>query len=265
MKKIVMIVAVALISVASLSAQEEQRAVGTTNAKGVNLLPAAGDFSIGVDAAPFLRYAGGLLSNAGATAPTFQGTFAGQYFLTDKTSIRATLGLNLTSTSTKTLVDDVTSTDPDKTVTDVNKDGRTNITLGVDYLFHRGYGRLQAFYGGGLLIGYGSRTISNEYGNKITATYPVTRTLTNKSGSSFSAGLRGVLGVEYFIAPKISVGAEFNLALSFHSAPKGETVTEGWDLGDAKVKKTTTELYTGSGGSSMVVAPNTGLFLSFYF
>ncbi|MDR1682972.1 MAG: hypothetical protein LBS25_06260 [Candidatus Symbiothrix sp.] len=267
MKNVLMILAVAFASVAAVSAQD--RAAGTTTKNGVAILPAAGDFALGVDAAPFLKYVGGFLSNAGATTPTFAGiddplSITGQYFLTESTSVRAKLGLGLISESTKTLVQDATSTDPDKKVTNVHKQGETGISLSVDYLFHRGYGRLQGYYGGGVRIGYESTTDTWKYGNEITSTYnPGARNLKNAQGSTFSFGLGGIAGVEYFVAPKISIGAEVNLGLGLSNAPKGKIVTEAWD--GSKVQETTTEAYTDSGKSFFSVVPQTGLFLNFYF
>ena len=76
-----------------------------TSKKGETILPEAGDWSIGVDAAPFLNYFGRFLSNAGGTAPTFEfldGSLmhiVGKRYVDETTAQRAILRLGFTSSS----------------------------------------------------------------------------------------------------------------------------------------------------------------------
>ncbi len=52
------------------------------------------------------------------------------------------------------------------------------------------------------------------------------RILTRKNGTTFSFGVRGFVGAEYFIAPKISLGGEFGWGLGLGITSKGQTVWE---------------------------------------
>jgi hypothetical protein len=134
--------------------------------------------------------------------------------------------------------------------------------LAGGYEFRRGYNRLQAFYGGEAAINYYNSSQKYEYGNDFSATNlaPTTttdfasqstasvasRTLEMKTGGSVGFGLGAFFGVEYFIAPKISIGGELGLGLAFKAAPKGETTTETWDAVNNQVKETTVEQYSAS-------------------
>ena len=48
----------------------------------------------------------------------------------------------------------------------------------------------------------------------------------SKSGRSFGVGLRAFVGCEFFIAPKISLGAEFGWGLGFQTMGASVTTTE---------------------------------------
>lgn len=54
----------------------------------------------------------------------------------------------------------------------------------------------------------------------------LTRTLEVKNGFGFGITVRAFVGVEYFIAPKMSIGAEYGYALGFNTRGYGETTTE---------------------------------------
>jgi hypothetical protein len=56
-------------------------------------------------------------------------------------------------------------------------------------------------------------------------------------------GLRGFAGVEYFVLPKISIGAEFGWGLGFVTAPRGMVETEIWGI-EPGSSATTPSVYT---------------------
>jgi hypothetical protein len=64
-------------------------------------LPSAGDYSIGFDAAPILKYAGSLLTPDNGVGMEWQqgNTLVGSYFKSDDLAYRGRLGLNMSSTS----------------------------------------------------------------------------------------------------------------------------------------------------------------------
>jgi len=82
MKKSVLALAMAF-GVTSAFAQD------LTSKKGEPILPEAGDWAIGIDATPFLNYAGQLLSTSGSSAPTWNflngnNTIIGKMFKDEK-------------------------------------------------------------------------------------------------------------------------------------------------------------------------------------
>ena len=107
------------------------------------ILPEAGDWAIGVDAAPFLTYFGQFLGD-GNQAPHFNfmnndNVITGKYYVTDKMAYRAMVRIGLTSS---------TNSDTAKKT----KISATNITIGAGIEKRKGKGRLQGFYGAEAMI-----------------------------------------------------------------------------------------------------------------
>lgn len=258
-----LILAALLLGVGSAQAQ-------LTSKKGEAYLPAAGDWSIGIDATPFLTYMGGFLSGAGAIAPTqnflnANQTIIGKYFKTDKMAYRGVLRIGSNSQDWSNMVaktDAPATTYPviGETVEDTYKEKSMNIAIGGGLEWRRGSTRLQGYYGGDVLIGMSNSGRSYSYGNALTATpgLPAStdwssavnpanltadtygnaaRNTEVKDGSVFGLTLRGFGGVEYFVLPKISIAGEFGWGLSFASAGASSTTLEsvGADAAGAAV------------------------------
>lgn len=223
-----------------------------TSKKGETIMPEAGDWAISFDAVPFLNYFGQMLSNSGATSPALGYTngypwaIKGKMFKDEKTAYRAgirlgfgnkkwanEIGVPLSSTATP-----ATYPNLDPTTEDTYKWSYNNIVLTGGLEMRRGKTRLQGYYGGEVLIGFGGVKDTWEYGNALssgTAPDPTitvgsddtdwgamgmtSNYMTDPSGtnarlleqkvSTMMIGLRGFIGVEYFILPKISIGAEY--------------------------------------------------------
>jgi len=267
MKKTIILISLCLtISFASMA----QDAEVLTNKRGVAILPQAGDFALGIDASPLLDYVGNFFSD-GYGSPTFdglnKGTVFGKYFLQDDRAIRAKFSLGMGSVATKAFVRDdnkqsATPPETNFTLEDVRKYSNVNIDLGIGYEFRRGKGRVQGFYGGGAALGYSSSKYKYEYANAITSTRwnptstnfnnnvttssvvggtIVTRDLERKLGSTFSFGLNGFVGVEYFFAPRLSIGGEYSLQISYALTGKSETTRENWSTTNNKIETNTTK------------------------
>ena len=255
-----LILAALLIGAGSAQAQ-------LTSKKGEAYLPAAGDWSIGIDATPFLTYMGGFLSGAGAVAPTqnflnANQTIIGKYFKTDKMAYRGILRIGNSSQNLSNMVAKTGAAVPTypalgETVEDTYKEKSMNIAIGGGLEWRRGSTRLQGYYGGDVLIGMSNSGRIYEYGNALSATSPVTsglggnttdwsiggnpanltvdtygnaaRNTEVKDGSVFGLTLRGFGGVEYFVLPKISIAGEFGWGLSFVSAGACSTTLESVD------------------------------------
>jgi hypothetical protein len=260
MKKVFLSVALVMAALVGASAQDE-----VVNKNGEPILPKAGDFGLSIDATPFFRFIGGIFSDNDANANNLFGNdyaLSGSYFLTDNTSIRATLGFGFSTVTDKTYVHKIGGA-ADETVENSEKTGNSDFRLGVGYVFHRGHGRLQAFYGPEIALGLGrTNKKTYEYGNAISATNPVTRPTETKPGFNFGFGAGGFVGVEYFVAPRISISGEVGLNIGFNTKGDGVVTTESWDGSTVKSTETKT---AGSNNFSFATTPRGNIGVSFYF
>lgn len=177
----------------------------------------------------------------------------GKYFLNAKSAIRARFGINTLAGSLTNRVQDAkaayiasTGTQTDREaaallkVEDVAKFRKSNWMLSVGYEQRRGYRRLQGYYGGELGIGGFGSSQTYSYGNKFSDQYDVnytsdfnnnatsvqtatltfagqryTRPLEKVDRGGFRMGVRGFVGIEYFIFAKISIAVEYGWAYAF--------------------------------------------------
>lgn len=204
----------------------------------------------------------------------------GKYFLTPKSAIRVRLGINTLSGSfvnqvqdaeamykaTLGTADDVTAASLLK-VDDKLKYSKSNTLFTVGYEMRRGYRRLQGFYGAEFGIGGTSARQDVTYGNNFSDQYPVQYT-SNFNGSTISTqnpnntrvirnlytrerggirlGLRGFVGIEYFVFSKISIAAEYGWAYSI-TTRRGQTSTrEVYQVGQNGPSVFTEEVNTDS-------------------
>jgi len=220
----------------------------------------------------------------------------GKYFLDTKTAIRVRLGFNTRSGSITNpvqdaiamnaalqsgTVDDITAASH-MTVDDKVNFHRSNVLLAVGYEKRRGYGRLIGFYGAELGLGRSNANQTVTYGNAFSDLYksdyttdfnipsvstlnpatavPVSRNLSTTYGGTWRVGLRGFIGVEYFIFPKISVGAEFGWGFSYTSQKGSMETNEVYFNGQngPQVIKETKQVNGGSKNTGFSVDNNNG-------
>ncbi len=262
MKKLIVAICMAFCVSLSMYSQAEERNEEVVTKSGRHILPQAGDIAIGVDATPFLEYAGNLFTDAYNDAPKFDNvTLYGKYFLSQDRAIRAKLRLNLGSEIHKgSVMDDLKSNSNSyATVEDKQTIKHTDIQLEVGYEFRRGYGRLQGFYGAGVAIGCENLQTDYEYGNAMTNSnrtpsttnfvtgttiYPSSRILEASTGTSFNIGINGFVGVEYFVAPKLSIGAEFSANLAYAFSGKGKFKQENYNSTKSSVEIIDADVYS---------------------
>jgi len=227
-----------------------------TNKNGEAMLPASGDWAIGFDAAPFLNYAGNLL-NSNATSPTADWIdvntmdITGKMFVDANTAYRLRVRLGFGSGSwTNKVQNDKAVFDAgqagnlvvDDVVDDVLKYSYNAITFGAGMEKRRGSGRIQGVYGGEALISLGGGKNTYTYGNDFSDDYATTttdwgtningneRTTEDNPGGTFGLALRGFIGVEMFVSPKVSIAAEYGWGLGFSSTGDGTESSEEWGL-----------------------------------
>lgn len=280
MKKKVLLVA-ALLTAGMTFAQEE-----FTSKKGVPILPEAGDYALGFDATNFLNYGGNLMNgNTGNSfnnlglQPTYGNlTIYGKYFKDANTAYRAMVRLGYGTTTNRSVVPDLSSgASANATVENEFKQNGMNITIGGGYEMRRGSGRLQGVYGPIAMISFGSASTENTYGNSLEEEFnnqfpiPIagdsySRTTETKQGSVFGIAAGGFAGVEYFFAPKFSLGAEIMWTIAFVSQANGESTTETYSYDGTEGTETSTTTETGGFSSfSFDTRPNANLSLNFHF
>lgn len=191
-------------------------------------------------------------------------TITGKMFKDANTAYRATVGLGFTSTKITNQTGDRT---PGATAAqfptvptmkeNVGKTSSFDLGLSVGIEKRRGKTRLQGFYGAEAGLGLGSTSSKYTYGNALVASttgsanvvVDVTgddvdgsnittdtygndaRVTVRKSGLALAFGVRGFVGAEYFLFPKISVGGEFGWGLGLGMSGKSKYTTESHDSG----------------------------------
>ncbi len=193
-------------------------------------------------------------------APTW--AISGKYFIANDRAIRASLRLNAKrDRQTSEIIYDPNATAtnwPNNQSTDFTKDVfKTNdwaIALGGGYEWRKGTRRLQGYYGAECIIALSNRSNRYSYAYDLLApdTDPATadnlrdyttdfgqitdvpgeyisRQTSFKNGMTVALGVRGFVGVEFFVAPKISLGGEFGWGLGIAHTGRATTTEEGID------------------------------------
>lgn len=290
MKRYILILALCVLTFTNAMAQENKKVY----------LPEQGDVAISFDAAPVLKYVGNMFNgNTNNILDNLSGTpvsanmsdfaidnitpnvsIAGKYMFTDNLAFRANIGIQVRSLATNIYVDNdleniLNPLNEAKLIdTRLNKKNGFSAIFGADY--HKGNNRIQGIFGGGLLIGCNSVKSEYQYANAITSLNqrPSSawgfnngyRTLSTVTASNVFVGLAGNVGIEYFVAPKVSLGAAVNLAAYFVFEGQTYTVTEGYNTNTGNVE-TRNELSAPGNRTFVFGTDNLGgsLYLSFYF
>jgi len=257
MKKSVLMIALAF-GVSSAFAQD------LTSKKGEPYLPEAEDWAISMNADPIFDFVGNAFNgNTGNVSPTTNWlsssqTIIGKKFIDEKNAYRVMLRVGLVSQTAKNMVADNSNTAvivfPEQApmVEDKYKQSATNIAIGVGKEMRRGKTRLQGYYGADAMIWISMSSQKYTYGNTMSPTVgagttntPTTTDFTTplpgggyasgavasrdtktKSGMTFGIGVRGFIGAEYFIFPKIAVGAEYGWGIGYQMMGKGKVTNE---------------------------------------
>lgn len=240
--------------------------------------PGAGNFSLGFDAVPFLEYFGNIFN--GTQNNSVQANFAGvnqqvlsKYFLSDNKAIRIRGRVNQDITTSRSQVsqDILPTPNPDAEVTDQQTTSMTDVRLGAGMEFRRGKGRVVGVYGAEASVLFGNTTNKYSYGNPLNQSNPNptttaafganTRTsaegrferLENEKSSRYLGfGANAFAGVEYFIAPKLAVGAEFTLGLDLVKNYSSKQTYEYWDTIKEDTQTRTYVAEDGNAGGSSI-------------
>lgn len=262
MKRKVLFVASLVIATATF-AQD-----GLTSKKGEAILPEAGDWALGFDAAPFISYFGNLANgntnnSMNAAWQTNDASIVGKYFKDAQTAYRGRLRIGFLSNSQDNNTD-TSNVFPPSYVTGDQSTTNFNLTLGGGIEKRKGNTRIQGYYGAELLISFATSStdfnfdenLSNAPGGNTGGTVVIpgsinpranSRITSTSAGSTFAIGARAFIGVEWFVAPKVSLGAEYGWGLGFQSTGEGEMDVEHLDVVTNAV---TEETFITSGSTS---------------
>ena len=218
-----------------------------TSKKGTPILPHKGNWGIGFDVVPIVKYAGNLFydsNNNNDLSINYPLSITASYLRKDNLAYRFRLSLSNTSEKKDTLVPRLGSTNPNEEVADETKTSENSELIGFGIQRWVGKSRVRGYYGGegAFIIETSKRSYS--YGNALGSTNPVnTRIKSEKDGTVFGFMARAFVGVEVFIAPKIALSAEYGLSpLSIMGKSPHEIVRDSWD---GSAVKSETETVTG--------------------
>ncbi len=278
----------------------------TVEGKQKSYLPEKGDFAIGIDLKPILNYAGNIFNgNMNNTIDNIGGepvsnnldgfnkmngiapdvSIMGKYMLNEKWGIRTNIGMLLRSNSMNYYVqnDEAVMLDPfdASKLVDRQKSRKNGMSVMLGAEYRKGTRRIQGVFGFGALIGFQNVTNIYSYANKLTeinnspstslttvpsapiAGYRVTK---QKSDADVFYGVTGSAGIEWFVAPKISLGAEVNLSLYGISGGQEYLESEGYNTSSEKIEKRY-DLVSPGNNAFRFGLDNVGgsLYMSFYF
>ncbi len=291
MKKSTLLITALAFATSSAFAQD------LTSKKGEPILPEAGDWAIGINANPFLDYFGNFIGGNGTNfgTPSWDftnggGMITGKYFVDANMAYRGMINIGFGSQKMANYVTkDGSTANPPEMVTDEMKSGGSVIGLGGGLEWRRGKTRLQGYYGAMAMFMMGTQKDSYTYGNAFSTsnTAPTstsidlvtgefnsvsalgTRLTSQKYGSQLGFGIRGFIGAEYFVLPKLSVGGEFGWGIGFSSTGEGEEVRESWNGTGTQTTTTKTAKSSsfglGTENSNFGVAPGGSLLIHFHF
>lgn len=306
MKRILYLLLIGLLfPFAAVVAQEKSSAKA---GKGTSLdyLPAQGDWSLGVDVSPLLKYFGTMFSDAGSGdlkalggTPFIEGSgFAekdktlvpnvsvmGKYFLSNHLALRANIGfkVGLENKNYYAWDDRELAVNPlgEKKVENCLKQSREGVSVLLGAEYRKGKSRVQGVFGAGLLFAFMNDRLEYSYGNEMTTVnqlpsgsvtdYPRIpnryRVLSKyNTGANFYTGLTGSAGVEWFMAPKVSLGAEVNMSVYYLFGMQTYIESEGYNTVTGSVEKRTDLISPGDRGFYAATESLGGaLTLNFYF
>lgn len=255
--------------------------------KGKPVLPVAGEFGVGLNALPFIDMVGELIKINSSSrfvnplsfeAPDGQHLFF-KYFRNSVTAYRVRFGLAYHNDSESFPVDD--DLNLGLILADERNESYIIVTTGIGMEKRKGLGRIQGIFGAeiNLLYQHGDAANMNHkytYANAFSSTNqsPSTalfldgtpRPLFEKTYASIGIGATGFFGLEYFIAPKISLGGEMGLRVMYINNTFSKTKTEEWNVADDVVLERQTTIDRESSFDVNVRFNSNGvLFLMFYF
>jgi len=269
-----------------------------------DVLPVQGEIGLTIGAGSALNYLGNFFGKSANNVygssifdyptknlPTT--VIAIKYFVSDKTAIRVAANLMYGSTTQFYEVQDDRELDPDAKLYDEVHTKTSGYTVAAGFEKRVGESRLQGIFGAEAYIGNpGTASYEVEYGNQFSQVNQaptvsggvnghmkknnrLSQNITDPSWryrlveenitSNFAVGARAIIGVEYFVTKKISLGGEFLWGLEYRKLGKQSCT---WEYYNSVLNEVATETNESKVGKSFQVGPsnlNGSLSLNFYF
>ena len=247
MKKIVLSLLMAGFVMFCSIAQETESATKSdelVSKKGIPILPQSGDWALGLDATPFFQYVGNMLSSNNYFTPQFgftaqtPGAIHVKYQYSKSTAYRAIVLIGATTETEKQ-----GATNADEPDIKINYSALSvGLQLGIEKSKSI-RGRIMGYYGAmagiaktpynaGSYMGKLSYTDVNDSDNDYKQV----------GGNTMTISVTGFVGVEYFFAPKFSLGGEFGFTLNGSAQGKRVQKYEAAGIDDATLDWGSTEI-----------------------
>ncbi len=286
------ILAIALLCVFAMNVFAQQEQTAAQQKDYSEYLPEAGDMAISLNLAPFLNVFADETVDGRIGGDSYNSdliSIAGKYMVTDNFALRLNVGWSYLYNRDNYFVQDDAAVfvNPlsQAKVTDsyITKNSGVSITAAAEYRF--GSRRIQGYVGGGLTYALSSYSMNLYYGNAMTelnqnpTTYEdysaylpgfssarFTKVSNNGLDFNHHAGVVAFVGFEWFVAKKVSVGAEVNVSAIASWGNLQYATLEGYNTLSEKVE-TWTELFKPSSFAFDFGTQNVGANLSvnFYF
>ena len=209
----------------------------------------------------------------------------GKYMITDQLAVKVNLGLLYNTSKKGTYSEDQLAAilDPfsQSKVANVTATRQLGLSLQAGAEYRIGKKRIQGVFGGGLMFGVSNDKTTYSYGNEMTIInqWPLGSEQSKENAKEgyrplklFSktptiyAGLYGSAGVEVFVAPMISLGAEVSLCAGYLIKPQKFQISEGYNP-EMEIIEKHTELIEPLTASFQLSIRNLGgsLYMAFYF
>ena len=287
-----------LFSTASLALAQENSAATESSSfqskNGFNILPESGDIAVGMTMDPVFNYLGNFFSgdevNSAPGASFLSNSqisnnhlFA-KYFLTDNSAIRATFGFNRVNNFDKQYVQDDAAIFADPLSNALKQDMEQTIessfVLGAGYEMRRGNSKVQGYYGGNAFFMISNSRREYSYANPYselnpsptTADFGVNdalgddRVLIDYDGQNRGFGVGGFLGIECFIFPKVSLGAELGYNYIYSKTGQSRYHYESWNVDAVEEKiKIDEDTQISTNNFLGTANPTANFFLMFHF
>lgn len=286
------ILTIALLCVFAINVFAQEAKTATQQKDYSEYLPEAGDMAISLNLAPFLNVFADNAIDGRIGGDSYNSdliSIAAKYMFTDNFALRFNVGWSYLYNRDNYYVQDDAAVflNPlsQAKVTDsyISQSTGASVTVAAEYRF--GSRRVQGYVGGGLTYALSSYSMDLYYGNAMTnlnqnpttyedysayipgfASARYTKVSNNGLDFNHHAGVVAFLGFEWFVAKKVSVGAEVNISAIASWGNVQYATLEGYNTLSEKVE-TWTELFKPSSFAVDFGTQNVGANLSvnFYF